>query len=334
MESTEKLQRWEPTVPIPAAPLFAWPPKPLGVLWFFGWKQFWPGGAMWLAGAWLCWRYATPDLTSMESFEPGWIAVIWLRNAGLITLLAGGLHWWLYRRRGQGTVTKFNERWPGESTRFTFGNQLRDNLFWTFASGVTVSTAFEAVGWWMFANGHSSYRDFDNNSIYLIGLTAFAFLWGNLHFSLTHRLLHVGKLYDWAHAVHHRNSNPGPWSGISMHPLEHLVYMSSPVLLWFIPAHPVLVLTLLFLNLLSPALTHAGFERVWLGDVDAGRGSFLAGDYFHQLHHRYFDCNYGNTLTPIDQLLGTYHDGTPEAHEAMRQRQRSSTRGSAQHPSS
>ena len=163
-ESIDPARRWEPTVPIPAAPIFVWPSKPLGVLWFFGWKQFWPGGAMWLGTAWLCWTYATPDLAAMENFEPGWIAIIWLRNAALITLLAGGLHWWLYRRRGQGTVTKFNERWPGESARFTFGNQLRDNLFWTFVSGVTMSTAFEAAGWWMFANGRSPYRDFAENS--------------------------------------------------------------------------------------------------------------------------------------------------------------------------
>lgn len=111
-----------------------------------------------------------------------------------------------------------------------------------------------------------------------------------------------------------------------MHPIEHLLYMSPPVLLWFIPGHPVVTLTLLFFSLLSPILTHAGFERVWLRDVGKDGASFLSGDYFHQLHHRYFECNYGNTLVPFDKVFGTYHDGTAEAHAAMRERQRNAGR--------
>ncbi len=317
---------WAPDVPIPVAPMFEWPPKPIGVLRFFAWKQFWPGGAMYIAFAWLVWNYATPDLASMDRFEVDWLALLWLRNAALVTAIAGPLHRWLYVRRGQGTTTKFNERWPRKSERFTFGHQTWDNVFWTIASGVTISTGFEAIGWWMFANEHTPYRDFAGNWPYLIGLTVFTFYWSNAHFYANHRLLHVGKLYDWAHAVHHRNPNPGPWSGISMHPIEHLLYMSPPVLLWFIPGHPVVHLSLLFFSLLSPILTHAGFERVWLGDPDKDRASFLSGDYFHQLHHRYFECNYGNTLVPFDKVFGTYHDGTPEAHAAMRERQRNAGR--------
>mgnify|MGYP002878858062 FL=1 len=85
-------------------------------------------------------------------------------------------------------------------------------------------------------------------------------------------------------------------------------------------------LTLLFFSLLSPVLTHAGFERVWIGKVDQDGASFLSGDYFHQLHHRYFECNYGNTLVPFDKVFGNYHDGTPEAHAAMRERQRAAGR--------
>ena len=40
-------------------------------------------------------------------------------------------------------------------------------------------------------------------------------------------------------------------------------------------------------------------------------------DYFHHLHHRYFECNYGNRPVPLDKLFGTFHDGTPEAHTRM-----------------
>ena len=47
-----------------------------------------------------------------------------------------------------------------------------------------------------------------------------------------------------------------------------------------------------------------------------------SGDYFHYLHHRYFDCNYGTTLVPMDRWFGSFHDGSPEAHAALRGRHR------------
>ena len=61
--------------------------------------------------------YLTPALASMTEFAPGWIATIWLRNAFWLTLVAGGLHWWLYLRRGQGSEYKFHERWLATSWR-------------------------------------------------------------------------------------------------------------------------------------------------------------------------------------------------------------------------
>ena len=41
-------------------------------------------------------------------------------------------------------------------------------------------------------------------------------------------------------------------------------------------------------------LGHDGFQ--WPG----------SGDYFHMLHHKHFDCNYGALHIPLDWLFGTY----------------------------
>lgn len=46
------------------------------------------------------------------------------------------------------------------------------------------------------------------------------------------------------------------------------------------------------------------------------------GDFFHQLHHRFVDCNYGTYETPWDRLFGTFHDGTTDANAAMNERRR------------
>ena len=50
--------------------------------------------------------------------------------------------------------------------------------------------------------------------------------------------------------------------------------------------------------------------------------SGVNGGYFHYLHHRYFDCNYGNEGVPLDKWFGSLHDGSPAAHAAMRARKR------------
>ena len=52
-------------------------------------------------------------------------------------------------------------------------------------------------------------------------------LWREVHFYAIHRLIHWPPLYQAVHSLHHRNTNPGPWSGLSMHPVEHLLYFSA-----------------------------------------------------------------------------------------------------------
>ena len=37
------------------------------------------------------------------------------------------------------------------------------------------------------------------------------------------------------------------------------------------------------------------------------------GSFFHHLHHRYFNCNYGSPEIPFDKWFKTYNDGTEEA---------------------
>ena len=47
-----------------------------------------------------------------------------------------------------------------------------------------------------------------------------------VHFYFIHRLLHHPFLYKHVHITHHRNVNTGPWSGISMHPIENVILIN------------------------------------------------------------------------------------------------------------
>jgi len=128
-------------------------------------------------------------------------------------------------------------------------------------------------------------------------------------FYCVHRFLHWPPLYKVAHAVHHRNINPGPWSGLSMHPIEHVLYFCTVLLFFFIPSHPIHMINLLSRLGLAPSMGHTGFDRMELNEKASIDNSY----YAHYLHHRYFEVNYADGMIPLDKWFGSFHDGSDEA---------------------
>jgi len=310
---------YQPADPIEVPPLYFWPPKPLKILhWIFNGLLF-PWGYLFIMISFLSWYYFTPDIEKMSVFDFSWIAKIWFRNAVLLMLVAGGLHWWLYIRRSQNKSYKYNSKWLATGRkRFLWNSQVKDNMFWSIVSGCTVWTLYEAVTYWLYASGYVKQIEWSESPVYLTLILIGVFFWSTFHFYLNHRLLHWKPLYELAHELHHRNVNTGPWSGISMHPLEHIIYFSVFVLWWFVPVHPAIVLLTGIYQGISPSVSHSGFDKIEI----SRKKSINAGDQFHHLHHKYFEVNYGNTPTPMDKLFGTWHDGTPETHKEIKVRLR------------
>ena len=84
-------------------------------------------------------------------------------------------------------------------------------------------------------------------------------------------------LYRHAHSLHHKSYNPGPWSGLSMHPIEHFFYYSCawlPPLL--VAVHPLHFLYAKYHADISPIGGHDGY------------GEPSANGAHHWLHHAKF----------------------------------------------
>ncbi len=304
-------------LPVQVSPVFIWPPNPRRILSWFWNSWFLISEKFILVGiAFVCWLYLHPALERCKQFEFGWIAEIHLRNLGLMFLVAGGLHLYFYTWKRQGNDRKYDARPLARGRAFTLGNQVFDNMIWSCASGVTIWTAYEAVMMWSFANGYLSILNFSENPVWFVVIFALVPLWESHYFYWIHRLLHVKVLYDLAHNLHHRNTNVGPWSGFSMHPIEHILYLGSVLVHWLIVSHPVHVMYHLQYLALTAATTHSGFEGVVVKD----KNRLALGTFHHQMHHRYFECNYGSLEIPWDKWFGSMHDGTPESHERMKKR--------------
>ncbi|MEM7193323.1 MAG: sterol desaturase family protein [Pseudomonadota bacterium] len=303
-------------------PIFAWPPRLLASLKYLTLGMLYPWGFFYLLIAVPTWAYLTPSLQTMATFEPGWLALLWIRNCVFICLFAGALQWHFHIRKAQDAKYRINRKELSENNPlFLWGNQVRDNMFWTIASGVTVWTAYEAVTWWMYANGRVV---LEYNLIWFVASIYILFFWSTFNFYCVHRVLHFPGVYKHVHELHHRNVDVGPWSGISMHPVEHLLYFTPFVLWWFVPVHPVIILITGFYQALNPALSHSGYDYLEVGPL-----KLKTGDWFHQLHHQYFNLNYGNTPTPIDKVFGSWHDGSRESMKIQQARIRERRRQSA-----
>ena len=127
---------WHPPVPIPNSPLFELPPRPVAIFRWFAksWLRL-SMTSLVLGSATLTWIFLHPALERSVTFEFGWIAQILLRNLVLTAVVAGSLHLYFHTFRKQSAQHRFMK--PGavrKHRKFTWGDQVLDNMFWTLAS--------------------------------------------------------------------------------------------------------------------------------------------------------------------------------------------------------
>lgn len=179
-------------------------------------------------------------------------------------------------------------------------DKVAHNIFWT-TSGIVIWTGFENVFCYLWATKKLSYVP-DNVSFGSIGgllgfITALGAvpLWRSIHFYFAHRFIHMDDMYKQVHSLHHRNTDTEPFSGLCMHPVEHLYYFACvlPSLVFY--CSPFAFLWNGVHLLLSPGASHSGYEDHFQSDV------------FHYMHHRYFECNYaGSDAAFLDIWFGTF----------------------------
>ena len=68
--------------------------------------------------------------------------------------------------------------------------------------------------------------------------------------------------------------------------------------------------------------TQSGTERSETVLITGGNGNLglevtTIATFFHQLHHRFFTCNYGNVELPMDRWFGSFNDGSTAATKRL-----------------
>lgn len=312
---------WRPSERVALPPIYAWPPMPGAVAkWLFGMPGYlWPMNTLIFAITLVTWYFLTPELSAMKQFEAWWLGWLLARNFALVLAIFGGLHLFLYVFKVQGDDLKFSAKpLARNNKRFLFSHQVRDNMFRALGAGVPIITAYEALTYWLFVNGFVGFAPLTPGSVvfwvWFAALLLLAPVIHALHFYLIHRALHWRPLYKSVHRIHHLNVEVGPWSGLAMHPVELAIYFSTVCVQWMLALHPLNALYQIYLATINAAVSHTGFDKL----IVFGRPIIDSNNFFHYLHHKHFECNYGSTIAPMDQIFGTFHDGSPEAHRALR----------------
>ena len=228
-----------------------------------------------------------------------WIQPIVVRNLVGTWVICGFWDWFLNFSPLSGKLAKFKLN----PTRPSKSQLVHDALMTTSAS--LTAAAIEVFCCHMWASGAFPFDRRLSDRPLVSAVAALTMThWRIPHFWLIHRAMHpwriswlpdVGRLlYRHVHSLHHKSYNPTAFSGTSMHPIESTAYYSACLLAVPFGVHPAIVLGCIVDCGMGAWLGHDGFQ--WPG----------SGDYFHQLHHAHFDCNYGAMHVPIDKWLGTY----------------------------
>ncbi|MGR3343027.1 MAG: sterol desaturase family protein [Paracoccaceae bacterium] len=313
----DKRGDWAPTEPAQTAPLFVFPPQPLK---FLKWlpHYFLPYNLLFFLSALAWWKWVVPPVEVLQELAFGWVLWLFAVNAVAVFLWFGAFELRLYITRAQGNRFKYNGKFPADtpSEVFWFSSQNLDNMLRALLSGVPIWTALQVLVLWAFANGYGPWLSFAENPIYLALLCLVVPVIHEFHFFCIHRLIHTPLLYKWVHSVHHNSVNPSPWSSLSMHPIEHLLYFATALYHLVIASHPLLAIYQLHVAGFGAVPGHVGFDRIEITDETA----IDSHAYIHYLHHKYFEVNYGDGLIPLDRWFGTFHDGSDARGALMKAR--------------
>ena len=215
-----------------------------------------------------------------------WAFIPLARNMILLNAMYASWHFLLYQSPwsadGRLDEKKFNEK-----NQYAPGNRhLKREIFYCNC-GFIMSTAYEVVMMRLWAIGAvpRMVRFWSAPAWSVLHLLAVAY-WRDFHFYFAHRLMHpwFGGYKEWGdrfiwlkpfvkrfdagaflyrhvHSLHHKSHNPGPWSGLSMHPGEHLVYYTCTLLPLLFTLHPIHFLFNKFHADISPLPGHDGYDK-------------------------------------------------------------------------
>lgn len=177
-------------------------------------------------------------------------------------------------------------------------------------STIFVFTAVFSIVHHLQENGYT--RHYDKVSEYGIPYifisAALMVLMHDAYFYWLHKLMHHPLIFKRVHVIHHRSTNPSPWAAYYFHPIEAFGHIAILFFIVFlIPYHQVSIMMwwtyMLYFNIMG----HLSVELFPAKFLDWGILKWHNSVVHHNMHHKYFNCNYGLYFNVWDRIMKTVH---------------------------
>jgi Delta7-sterol 5-desaturase len=211
---------------------------------------------------------------------------------------------------------KIQQKMPG------FKDYRRDFLYsalTTFIGAVIILLTFK-VG----SDYHNVYKDINEyGMVYYVFTFFWMFFLHDTWFYFMHRAMHHPVLFKHVHLIHHRSTNPSPWTAYAFHPLEAILEAAIlPIIAFTLPVHVSAIIFFFLFQIMYNVYGHLGFEILPKGFHKSRIGKWVNTSTAHNLHHHKFNGNYGLYTLFWDRLFGTVREDYDTTYELVTGRSR------------
>ncbi|HWB64724.1 MAG TPA: sterol desaturase family protein [Chitinophagales bacterium] len=157
--------------------------------------------------------------------------------------------------------------------------------------------------------------------VYFVVSFPLALLIHDTYFYFTHRLMHHPKLFRHVHLVHHLSTNPSPWAAYSFHPFEAFIQAGiAPILAFALPLHYSVLIFFGLYQIGYNVMGHLSIEVLPKGFTRSKLSFWHNTVTHHNMHHKYFNCNYTIYYNVWDRIMGTLHPKYDEVFDEVTNR--------------
>jgi lathosterol oxidase len=164
-----------------------------------------------------------------------------------------------------------------------------------------------------YTNMYSNVSDYP---LWYFGLSmVWMFFLHDAYFYWSHRFMHHPKVFKYVHLIHHKSTNPSPWTAYAFHPLEAIIEaLIVPIIAFTIPTHYLAITLYMLFQIVYNVYGHLGFEIMPKKFNNHFIGKWMNTSVAHNMHHKYFNDNYGLWTTIWDRMIGTMNKKYDEAY--------------------
>ena len=191
----------------------------------------------------------------------------------------------------------------------------RDILFSLIS--ITIFASMAVLVFYILGDYTHIYKDFSEYGWgYYILTWVWMFVIHDTYFYWMHRVMHHPKLFKHVHLIHHKSTNPSPWTAYAFHPLEgFLEALIVPILAFTVPLHTSSMGFFFLFQIFYNVYGHLGFELYPKGFHKTKIGRWVNTSVAHNQHHEKFTGNFGLYFLFWDRMMGTIREDYDATYE-------------------